>query len=132
MREPEGREIWFLNRDILVVRPKEPYVEWAHSVYDGGAVTPDITRDWVNAFLLPELDSEEEARDWLRENCDVIFELMLRDWVIVPEMWPEDRGWEAFQRWFSYERIETAWDLVDEPLSSDPPPPKPQDPLWDA
>ena len=132
MEESEGREIWFLNRDLLVVRPREPFVEWAASVFDDAQVSPETTRDWANAFLLPEFDTEEEALAWLSDECEVIFEVMLSEWIVVPEMWPEDRGWGAFQRWFALERIETTWDLVDEPLSSDPPLPERERPLWDA
>ena len=121
MDEPEGRQIWFLNRGILVVRPQDPFVEWARSLDDGGALSPEETRDWVNAFLIPEFEFEEDTWAWIRGNCETVFELMLNDWVVVPEMWPEDRSWEVFERWFTYERIEMAWDLVDEPLSSDPP-----------
>ncbi len=95
MDESESREVWFLNRDLLVVRPKEPYVEWARTVYDDEPITDEEARDWVDAFLLPECDTEEEALDWIAENCDVIFELMLADWVVEPEAWPEDRGWEV-------------------------------------
>ncbi len=124
MDESEGREVWFLNRDLLVVRPKEPYIEWARTVYDDEPITDEEARNWVDAFLLPECDSEEEALDRIAENCDVIFELMLADWVVEPEAWPEDRGWEVFQCWFTFERIETTWDLVDAPLSSDPPQPE--------
>ena len=92
MDESEGREVWFLNRDLLVVRPNEPYIEWARTVYDAEPITDEEARDWVDAFLLPECDTQEEALDWIAENCDVIFELMLADWVVEPEAWPEDRG----------------------------------------
>jgi len=132
MNESEGREIWFLNRDVLVVHPLDPFVAWVGSVDESDAVTPEFIRSSTNAFLLPEFDDDDEAREWLRENCDAIFELMLSDWIITPELWPEDRGWREFQRWFSFERIETAWDLVDEPLSSDPPPPDLDGTTWDA
>ena len=133
MDERGGREIWFLNRDLLVVRPRAPYAEWARSVYDDeGVAEPEDTLEWVTSFLLPQFEFEDDAMAWLAENCDVIFEMMLNDWLMVPELWPEDRGWEAFQRWFSFERIETAWDLVDAPLSSDPPPPAWEGPMADA
>jgi hypothetical protein len=132
MEGSERREIWFLNRNILVVRPGEPFIEWVRSTDDGGAVTPEFVRNSTNAFLLPEFDDEEEALDWIRESCEVVFELMLSDWIITPDLWPEDRGWPVFQRWFSFEHIETAWDLVDGPLSSDPPLPDPDGGVWDA
>ncbi len=133
MDESEGRPIWFINRDTLVVRPLEPFVRWAESVHDGGKVDPEITRTWVNSFLIPEFDLEEESWTWIRENCGVIFEIMLNDWLMDPDQWPEDRGWAEFEKWFSHERIEVAWDLVDEPLSSEPPTEEEgEEPVWDA
>lgn len=131
MEEPEGREIWFLNRNILVVRPREPFVEWAMSTDNDGLVTPEWAGSWVTSFLLPQFEDDEEALFWISETCEVMFEMMLNEWILIPELWPEERGWEAFQRWFSFEHIEMAWDLVDGPLSSDPPPP-PEPMVWDA
>ena len=130
--DPEGREVWFLNREVLVVRPREPFLDWAISTDDDGVVDPEWVRNWVTSFLLPQFETEEEALAGIREYCEVIFELLLTDWILLPELWPEDRGWEAFQRWFSFERIEIAWDLVDAPLSSDPPLPDWEGPLVDA
>lgn len=121
MEESSGRQVWFLNRDLLVVRPREPYLEWARSVSDDVPISEEDIREWADAFLLPECDTEEEALEWIAENCDTIFELMLTDWVMDPTMWPDDRSWGAFKRWFTFKRIQTTWDLVDAPLSSDPP-----------
>lgn len=132
MNESEGKEVWFLNRDLLVVRPKGPYLEWANSVLEDDPITIEEAGLWADAFLLPECETEEEALVWLEENCDVVFEMMLRDWALDPELWPEDRGWGAFQRWFAFERVETVWDLVDAPLSSDPPTPPIEGPFLEA
>ncbi len=130
--EGEGREIWFLNREILVVRPREPFIEWAMASDEEGTVDRDWVETWVTSFLLPQFESEDEALEGVRDFCGVIFELQLSEWILVPELWPEDRSWEAFQRWFSFERIQVAWDLVDAPLSSDPPLPDWEGPVVDA
>jgi len=111
-------EVWLLNRGVLVVRPREPYAQWADGLEDDG---PRFT-DWTNAYLIPEFEMVEESWEWIQDNCSLIFELELQAWHLVPEDWPEDRSWSVFQQWFDLEFIEMAWDLVDAPLSSEAPP----------
>lgn len=75
----------------------------------------------VTAFLIPEFDMTEDSRTWIREHCDTFFEIQLNEWYTDPSLWPAERGWETFSAWFEVEFIDIAWDLVDAPLSSDPP-----------
>jgi hypothetical protein len=117
----EGRPIWFLNRGVLVVRPRQPFVDWICSFEDGDPVDPADAWEAVNSFLVPEFDEPEETLEWIHGNVDTVFEIMLNDWITEPESWPEDRGWSAFEEWFEFEYVDLAWDLVDEPLSSEPP-----------
>ena len=35
---------------------------------------------------------------------------------------PEDRSWETFNGWFEFEFLDAPWDVVAEPLHSNPPP----------
>lgn len=117
----EGKPIWFINRGVLIVRPRQPFVDWVCSFDEEGPVDREDARDSVNSFLVPEFDNPEETADWVEANIETVFEIMLNDWVMDPEYWPQDRGWDAFEEWFDLEYVEVAWDLVDEPLSSDPP-----------
>lgn len=133
MSEDEGREIWFINRDVIVVRPAPPFVEWALALEDDGDLNADDVQEASNAFLIPEFDHPDETWAWVEAHCETLFEYMLLDWVTDKDAWPQDRGWAAFQSWFTYEHISLAWDLVDEPLTSDAPPfdgPEPEG--WDA
>jgi hypothetical protein len=118
---PEGRPIWFLNRGVLVVRPRQPFVDWICSFEDGDPVDPEDAWEAVNSFLVPEFDEPEETLEWIHGNVDTVFEIMLNDWVTEQESWPTDRSWSAFEKWFEFEYVDLAWDLVDEPLSSEPP-----------
>lgn len=115
----EGSEVWFLNRGVFVVRAREPYAEWADSLDDTGVRYADDNA-WVNAYLVPEFEFEEESWEWLQENCSVIFEMELGGWHTDPDAWPRDRSWKVFREWFEVEFIQMAWDLVDAPLSSEP------------
>lgn len=132
MSDAEGREIWFVNRDVLVVRPAAPFIAWAQSLDEQEPLDAEAMRTASNAFLIPEFEDDEETWGWLRENCDTVFEYMLHDWSLDPDEWPADRGWETFEAWFSVEHIAMAWDLVDEPLSSEAPDPDDDEARWDA
>ncbi len=116
-----GDEVWFLNRTVVVVRHREPFRDWARNVEEGAAEAYDSGGGWADAYLIPEFDMEEEAWEWLQLEYSTIFEIELGAWYEDPEKWPEDRTWDQFRDWFDLELIETAWDLVDEPLSSTPP-----------
>lgn len=118
---PGDRPIWFLNRGVLVVRPRQPFVDWVLTFDDDGPVDPEDAWESVNSFLVPEFDDPEQTMEWIEANIETVFEIMLNDWVMDPEHWPEDRDWEAFGEWFDLEYVDLAWDLVDEPLSSEAP-----------
>jgi hypothetical protein len=120
-RNGSGTEIWFLNRRVVVVRARQPFEEWAKGVDESAEDAYDSKEGWTNAYLIPDFEDEEESWKWLEENCDTIFEIELNSWFMDPKAWPEDRRWEVFREWFEVELIELAWDLVDEPLSSEPP-----------
>jgi hypothetical protein len=119
--QPEPREIWFLNRGLVVVRAKRPYVTWANNV-DGSSVTLSLAeaRGRPDAYLIPEFENPDESLEWLRENCSMIFDLELDAWHTDRAGWPADRSWKVFKAWFDFEMVEITWDLIDEPLSSDP------------
>lgn len=118
----EGREIWTLNRELVVIRPKDPFVEWVHRV-DRTGKPPEA--EWIRStstsFLIPQFEFPDESWEWVEENCSMIFELELGDWFVDEETWPSDRSWDVFREWFEIEHIDTIWDLIDEPLSSDVP-----------
>ena len=52
---------------------------------------------------------------------DLMFEIALDSWYTEPALWPKNRDWKEFNRWFNMELIDVAWDLVNQPLSSEPP-----------
>ena len=48
-----------LNRGVLIVRPKQPYLDWAAGSDDSGLV-PD-PRDEQTVYLIPSFESDEEG-----------------------------------------------------------------------
>ena len=57
-----------LNRSAIVVRPKQPFLEWLHSVDPTSSelTLQDLGQE-PDVYLVPEFESEEDLADCLRE-----------------------------------------------------------------
>ena len=106
-----------LNRAVLIVRPKQPYLDWAASLDDAG-VLPDPSGEQT-AYLIPDCETEEETWDFIEAASGEVFERELFGWSADPERWPENRDFATFQEWFSIEVHTVVEDLVDDELIDD-------------
>ena len=105
------------NRTAVIVVPKQPLLDWLHSVDPTSAeVTLKILREDPTVYLLAECGSDPEAENLLAENCSQIFEEQLDAWYRAPERWPEDRGIANFRRWFTCSVHSMVVDLCNDPL----------------
>jgi hypothetical protein len=120
----KSSHIWFLNRGLVVLRPKEPFIQWVSDI--AGDAPPAEELDQASTYLIPEFESEDESWEWIQGNATLLFELALEEWDVDEAEWPEDRGWVALSEWFEIEFVEIVWDLVDEPLTSNPEAPEHQ------
>jgi hypothetical protein len=112
----------FLYRTPAIVRPRQPYVEWANSFKDEGPeLTLEFARRQSTIFLLPENDfTDVSEAELLSDWWDAIFEEELAAWTKEETNWPTDRTREMFDAWFDVEFAETIVDLVpDDPLTED-------------
>lgn len=50
----------------------------------------------------------------LRDSCEEIFEEQLAGWYTDESVWPRDRGFHVFRRWFDYHHHSMVIDLSDE------------------
>ena len=88
-----------LARAALVIRPREPFLDWLieldpETTFDDEFLAGDV-------YLLPDFESREEMQDWLRENFEQLFSVMLNNWYLDERMWPDDRNWAMFEAWFA-------------------------------
>jgi hypothetical protein len=121
--DESDREVWFLNRGVLILRPKKPFVSWVQEAdpVSERQVDAAFVRENTGVYLIPEFESSDEAWSWIEENAAEIFTHQLNEWYTDPGLWPTQRDWKALNEWFELEYVEIAWDFVDAPLSSDPP-----------
>jgi hypothetical protein len=109
-----------LNRSAVVVKPKQPFLDWLHAV---DPTSLDLTLlDLVQEptiYLIPECDPNEDVAEVLRELSEEIFEEQLAGWYADNSTWPPDRSFKVFCRWFDYQHHSILVDLSDEPLIHD-------------
>jgi hypothetical protein len=100
-----------LNRGVVIVTPKQPYLDWAAGLDDSGIV-PDIN-DEKTIYLIPSFESTEDAWSLLEEIYEEIFDNELFGWHTDPSAWPPNRSFEMFQEWFHIEFHSVVEDLCD-------------------
>ena len=100
-----------LNRAVLIVRPKQPFIEWAAGLDDSGLAP--AADDEQTAYLIPSFEDEDEAWEILEELYATVFENELYDWDTDESNWPQDRDFELFQEWFEIELHGVVEDLCD-------------------
>ena len=106
-----------IDRNAILVRPKQAYFDWANSVVADGK--PISTRDECNIYLIREMSSNEEVLRWVKEHFDELFVNELNDWYTDEERWPQDRSYEMFAEWFDVELHSMVLDLEDGPVTKE-------------
>ena len=106
-----------LNRSLVIVRPKQPYLEWADSVNDGGS--PPTADGEQTGYLLPSNDTDADGSQTIEQCYEGLFESELADWHTHEEHWPVNRTFAMFQEWFSVEWHSIVVDLCEDPLEED-------------
>jgi hypothetical protein len=110
-----------INRDLLVITPKQACVDWANSLgEDFDLKMEDMAgHDAASTFLIPEFEDEEEALEWMEEGADGWFALLLMEWTDEREKWPSDLSWENLNNFFHVNYQSMIMDVVDEPIEKD-------------
>ena len=108
-----------LNRSVIIVRPKRPYLEWAKRDDSGGVAEAvfETLRSDPNVYLLPEYNGPVGQQEVLEDFWPALFEAMLNGWNKDEAYWPKDRNFQMFQAWFEIQIGSGVEDLyLDEPL----------------
>ncbi len=108
----------FLYRVGLAIRRKQPYIDWANGIEDGGPELPQELARERTVYLVPETDQEPDLAVLLEDFWQDIFEEELASWMQAEESWPAPLTRELFDAWFDVELLDSLFDLVpDEPLT---------------
>ena len=109
-----------INRTAVVIKPKQPFVDWINSIPgDSSNYTLEQLSEENTTFLVPESNNIENSKNYIRNNYRVIFEFELWGWMKKEGVWPKNRNWEMFNKWFDIEINSEVFDLVDEEIEKD-------------
>ena len=105
-----------VNRCVVTVRAREPFLRWLRSVSGDATTTLNEINDDTSAYLLPDYWDDDEQQLLLARYYDLIFENELAGWWTDESDWPERRDLAMFMRWFDAEFHSVVTDLVADDL----------------
>jgi hypothetical protein len=100
-----------LNRSVVIVRPKQPYLDWAAGL-DNSEIVLD-PNDEQTVDLIPSYGDEAEVWEILATLHPAIFESELYGWHTDEAAWPKGRDFAMFKEWFHIELHSVVEDLCD-------------------
>jgi hypothetical protein len=104
-----------INRTVITIIPKQPYIDWANSFDDDGpAMNPDSIH--ATSILIPEEYDEFTYEQFLKKNFKIIFEEELSAWMADPASWPSKMNYDIFNQWFHVIVSDTVLDLGNDPI----------------
>lgn len=106
-----------INRNAAVLKPKQPFLDWIHSLPgEPTPITLDALRSECSVYLVPEMEHNEQAVRYLQKRCRDVFESELEGWDNEESTWPDDLGWRTFKKWFDIEVHSMIMDLSEKSI----------------
>jgi len=106
----------YLNRTILIVKPKQPLVDWMNSFDEDEVITLAEVEADAEAYLIAECEDEKDMEKLIQQHYQEIFQEQLNNLIADPEGWPEITE-SLFHEWFSLELYTMVGDLDKKPLT---------------
>ena len=110
-----------LNRAALILRYKQPFVDWINAA-DPSPTSHPLTLAEVNqehTVYLVEVEDQDELAEWLARHHGELFEEELNGWYTDPTLWPRDRSLKMLREWCSFELHTVVVDTGESPLEDD-------------
>jgi len=104
-----------INRSSVVIKPKQPFVDWINSTGDDKYTMEQLRQDCLT-FLIPIFDHPDDIIKFLKKSFHQIFDWELYGWSMDREDWPGNRNWKMFSEWFDIEINSEVFDLVETPI----------------
>lgn len=94
-----------IERTCIVIKPKQPFLDWILSVDDDPEFKPTLEeiRNDCRVLLIPEFDTLEEVDAFVKDHYLDIFEMELEGWYLNEDCWPQNRSYHLFKQWIDVE-----------------------------
>jgi hypothetical protein len=102
----------------VVLLPTEACLEWVKSCpdYVGDLPLKEMQRE-PTVYLIP--DAKDAPDDYIRRHYKPMFEEELHSWYTDPEMWPKDRSFKTFKKFFTILVTTMVYDLGEGQIERD-------------
>lgn len=104
-----------INRTLLIVIPKKPYLDWVKS-FENGEPDFDNGSEHYSAYLISDKYDEFNYKNYLKNHYLDIFEEELYAMIRDPDLWPQKRDLKTYNKWFDTHACDTVFDLSNEPI----------------
>lgn len=111
--------MFLTNRAIIVVRPKQPFLDWLLSTPDPPTLE-QIKASEANTYLIPDVEDPSDVEPFLHGAYADIFEVELGGWYDDVSTWPKDITFSVFRVWFDWEVHTMVFDLTGEEIEKEP------------
>lgn len=87
------------NRSVVNIFPTKLYLDWLNYIR-GPDVILGLNDLEPISYLIKDFDNNSEFEYWLENNFHLMFEIRLNYSCIDKSLWPEDRSFSVFNKWF--------------------------------
>ena len=111
-----------INRTAITVVGAQPYLDWTRQEdadFNRGTLTVARAKTFGTAYLLPELELEEDVQEWVEENAQWLFEFQLASWTDEQSTWPATRDLKTFREWFRIDVHNVVVDVADDDVEGE-------------
>ncbi|MEP7310518.1 MAG: hypothetical protein ABJA98_33865 [Acidobacteriota bacterium] len=111
-----------INRTAVTIVGGQPYLAWTRETdadINRGTLTVARARTYGSAYLLPELELEEDIQEWVEENVTWLFEFQLSAWTDDESKWPAARDLKMFRDWFRVDIHNVVIDIGDDDIEGE-------------
>ena len=107
----------YVNRSALVIKPKQPFVDWANSTDpEGTQYSLQNIQSENNVYLVSEIDDDKDLEQEIKTHYRVIFENELLSWSTDRTAWPKKLSLALFKEWFVIGQNSMVADLCNDPI----------------
>ena len=112
--------MYSVNRSIALIIPKQPFVDWANQLPGPDfKVSLEVLQKECLAVLIPDYDTEDEAKAYVNDLYEEIFEEELFGWCTEEARWPKERTPDLFWRWFDVNFHSRVIDPYEDPIEKE-------------
>lgn len=93
-----------VKRTAVIVKPKQPYIDWANSLDDGGVKFGEDHEPEHTIYLVEDTTGYMmDVVAIIKPHFEVIFDEELNSWHRLVSNWPPNRDLTTFLDWFEVE-----------------------------